>query len=57
MDKFMLILGLVMLLFTIYFPLKHAGTTDPKKQGIIFGYIFGIGVSISIIIQSLNNIL
>ena len=57
MDKFMLLLGLVMLIFSIYFPLRHAGTTDPKKQGIIFGSIFGIGVSISIIIESLKNIL
>lgn len=57
MNNFMLIVGLSILMFCVAYPLKYAGTTEPSKQGIIFGCIFGIGISISIIIKSLNNIL
>lgn len=57
MNNIMLIVGLVMLIFCVAFPLKYGGTTEPSKQGIIVGCIFGIGISISIIIESLNNIL
>lgn len=53
----MLILGVIMLFFCLYFPLKYAGNKDPRKQGIVYSCIFGIGVAISIIIDSLNKLL
>ena len=49
----MSILGIVMLFFSLYYTLKNKGDKDPRKQGIIFGCIFGIGISIAIIIESL----
>lgn len=53
MDSFMLIIGLIMLVFCLYYPIKNRDNKNPRNQGIILGCIFGIGVSISIIIESL----
>jgi hypothetical protein len=57
MNDFMLIFGFIMLFFCLYIPLKYGGNKDPRKQGVTYSCIFGIGVSISIIIESLNKLI
>lgn len=55
--EFLTMIGIIMMITSIILIISFINSEDPKKQGIAWSCIFGVGIGLCIVIESVSRII